>query len=114
MSARTVPGDENHVDDHTARQRRGSRGDHRPERAGRPDTSAYLQALDTTGVQYPSASKALELGTAVCKDLRQGATLASEGQDLVTSSQGAIGASAAALCSDQHDRIQAEVAAYKH
>jgi hypothetical protein len=88
-----------------------------------PDTTAYLQALDSTGVQYPNASKAIELGNAVCSDLRQGASLVSEGKDLVTSSQGAIssqdagaiiGASAAALCPDQHARIQAEVAAYSN
>jgi hypothetical protein len=84
------------------------------------DPAVYLAVLDTSGVQYPSASKAVELGTAVCTDLRNGATIVSEGQDLVTSSRGSItshdagviiGASAAALCPDQHARVQAEAAA---
>jgi hypothetical protein len=87
-----------------------------------PDTAAYLSVLDKDGVQYGSASKAVELGTAVCGDLRGGAHLMGEAQDIVTSSQGAInghdagviiGAAAAALCPDQEARVQQDVAAAK-
>jgi hypothetical protein len=88
-----------------------------------PDPAGYIAVLDSKGVQYPSTGKAIDLGMAVCSDLRQGAGLVSEGQDIVTASKGAvtphdagfiIGAAAATLCPDQNDRVQAEVAAYNH
>jgi hypothetical protein len=88
-----------------------------------PDTGGYLAALDSTGVHYPSTNKAVDLGMAVCSDLRSGASLVSEGKDLVDGSNGSISshdagviiaASAADLCPDQNARIQREVASYSH
>jgi hypothetical protein len=90
-----------------------------PNAQADPDVNGYIAALDSSGVHYPSVGKALELGMAVCSDLRQGATLVSEGHDIAQGSQGAlnvhdagviIGASAAALCPDQNGRIQREAA----
>jgi hypothetical protein len=88
-----------------------------------PDPVGYIAVLDSKGVQYPSTCKAIDLGMAVCSDLRQGAGLVSEGQDIVNGSKGAvsphdagliIGTAAATLCPDQNARVQAEVAAFGH
>ena len=84
------------------------------------DPAAYLGSLDRNGVHYGSPSAAVNIGMAVCTDLRQGAHAASEIQDLIAGSNGAmsvhdagviVGASAATLCPDQNARVQAEAAA---
>lgn len=94
-----------------------------PAAQAEPDPAGYLTLLDGTGVHYPSPGKAIDLGMAVCSDLRQGVSFLSEGQDVVNGSNGAISAhdagaivaaSAASLCPDQNARIQREVAAYSH